>query len=359
MKFDVAISDLKHALSVVKDTIGTDVVGHEGVRIYASKKSNKIKLTTTDGHYYTEIWVPASVKETGKCIIKAKKFIAYVNKLDADKATFSIKANGAIQMKSKRGQQSFQSFDESGFNTPPKLTSEFSFNIAGHVYKQLINSVAFATDDSKQPTRPILAGIHLTSDGTMIELTSTNGVSVAHHRRKLKSKPLDVVLGKKSLVNSARLVKDDEKVTIQVSKNNKFVVKIGEVTYYLPSLAGAFPDVKSILPGREFELEFAADKDELLGILDRASIMLDGKGILQFEKGKVTVTGKNEEHDFSEYITTKLQGESADVRVDVKRMAEIIKHIDADLIQIGIRDKQPITLRPEGKISHTCLLAVG
>lgn len=359
MKFDVAINDLNHALSIVKDTIGTDTVGHLGIRVYASKKSNKIKLTTTDGHYFTETWIPASVKETGKCVIHANKFVKYVNKLDAEKATFSLKPNGAIHMKSKRGQQTFNSFDESMFNTPPKLTTEFSFHIAGHVYKQLINSVAFATDNSKEPTRPILAGIHLSSDGKVLELTSTNGLTVAHHRKKLKSKPLDVVLGKKSLVNSAKLVGDDEKVTVQACGHNKFVIKVADTTYYLPSLAGNFPDVKSILPGREFALEFMADKDELLGVLDRASLMLDGKGILQFEKGKVTIAGQNQETEFAEYITTNLQGEASDVRVDMKKLAEIIKHIDADLIQVGIREKQPITLRPEGRISHTCILAVG
>jgi DNA polymerase III sliding clamp (beta) subunit (PCNA family) len=95
-------------------------------------------------------------------------------------------------------------------------------------------------------------------------------------------------------------------------------------------------------------------------MLDRASMMLDQSGVLHFDKGQVTVLGKTDGHDFSEFITTKIQGKpEGDIKVNLKKMHEIVKHIDAELIHIGIRDKQPITLRPEGKTSHTCILAVG
>jgi DNA polymerase III beta subunit len=359
MKFDVALPDLNNALDTIKDTLGKDAQGHEGIRIYASKKSNRIKLTTTDGSYFTEVWIPASVKASGKYVVKGKKFMGYAKKLDVDKVSLSIKDNGSIMMKSKRGQQTFQSFDEANFLSPPKLDSQFSFHIAGRVYKELINSVAFATDDAKSPSRPILAGIHIVSDGKKMELMTTNGNTVAHFRRKIKSKPLNVVLGKKSLVNSAKAVKDDERVTIQACDNNRFIIKIADISYYLPTLAGVFPNVRSILPKDDFDLQFTADKDEFLGILDRASLMLEGKGILHFEKGKVTLSGKSEDNDFSEYIMTKLQGDSDDIRVDIKQMAEIVKVIDSDMVHIGIRPQQPIVLRPEGKSAHTCILAVG
>ena len=361
MKVDVALDELKRGLQVIKETIGTDSQGHEGIKIYASKKTNRIKLTTTDGSFTTEIWVPAGVKEAGKFVVKAKKFIAYVSKLDVQTVMFSVSKAGGLVLKTKpsRGQQTFISYEEELFPSTPKFKPQFSFDMAGRIFKQLVNNVAFATDTGKDTARPYLQGIHFKSNGKSLEVVSTNGLTIAHYRRKLTSEEFDVVLGKKSLVNCAKLVGEDEKVSMQACENNHFIVKTGLATYHLPTLAGNFPDVKRVLPGKEFDLEFLADKDELLKLLDRASIMIEDSGILQFETGKVTLTGKSQESNFSEFIMTKLQGEASDVSVNVKRMIDVVKHIDSDMITIGVRDKQPLTLRPEASVAHTCILATG
>lgn len=359
MKVIMAYEELKEAAEIVRDTVGTDSIGHEGLRIYASKKTNRVKFTTTDGHYFTEHWISANVEEQGTMVVKAKKFLDYVKKLDVDKVTLKTKPNGTLEFKTKRGKPSFVSYSPDTFQTPSKFTSTFSIDLAGRVYKDLIHGVAFAADQDKNPTRPILQGIHISSNGKMLELATTNGLTVAHIRKKVKSKEMDVVLGRKSLVNSTKVIKDDDKVTLQGDDNNRFVLKVGDTTYYMPTLVGTFPNVKSILPGVDFPLEFIAEKDEFLGILGRASSMLNGKGILHFEAGKVTLSGQTEENDFSEYITTNLQGSASDIKVDVKKMTEIVKNMDADLVSIGVREKQPITIRPEGKKSHTCILAIG
>lgn len=361
MKVDVALDELKKGLQVVKDTIGTETQGHEGIKLYASKKTNRIKLTTTDGGNTTEVWIPAGVKEGGKFVVKAKKFIAYVSKLDVQTVMFAISKGGGLQLKTKpaKGQQTFISYQEENFPKTPKLESKFSFDMSGLVFKKLINNVAFAADSSREASRPILQGIQFVADGNLLKLTGTDGFTIANYKRKIKSDPFNVVLGKKSLVNCAKVVADDEKVTMQACENNHFIVKTGLATYHLPTLAGNFPNTDNVLPGKEFDLQFLADRDELLGLLDRASIMIDGSGILQFEKGKVTLTGKSQEGNFSEFIMTKLQGEATEVSVSVKRIIDVVKHIDSDMITVGVRDKQPLTLRPESSVAHTCILATG
>lgn len=361
MKVDVALDELKKALQVIKDTIGTDTQGHEGIKIYASKKTNRIKLTTTDGGFTTEVWIPAGVKEGGKFVVKAKKFIAYVSKLDVNTVLLSISKSGGLVLKTKpaRGQQTFISYEEVNFPATPKIESKFSFDMAGHVFKKLINNVAFAAEAVRESARPVLQGIHFKSDGKVLNLSSTDGFTIANYRRKIVSDPFDVVLGKKSLVNCAKVVSDDEKVTMQACEHNHFIVKTGLATYHLPTLSGNFPDTKKVLPGKEFDLQFLADKDELLRLLDRASIMIEDSGILQFETGKVTLTGNSQEGNFSEFIMTNLQGEASDVSVNVKRIINVVKHIDSDMITVGVRDKQPLTLRPESSVAHTCILATG
>lgn len=356
MQFTVAVSDLKTGLATVKDTVGKGDQGHMGVRVYASAKTNKIKLTTTDGSNTTETWVAGSVKKAGKGCINAKKFQQYISRLDAEKATLTLKDNGSIMLKSQRGQQTFSGYDAETFNTPPKAKSQAKWNMAGRIFKQLVNGVSFAAGDNSN--MPILEGINLISDGTYLEMTTTNTTLIAHYKKKVKAPEMNITLARKSLINSARFVKDDEKVSLQLCDDTRFIVKIDETSYHMPLLAGKYPALRDIIPKSDFPLEFTIEREEIIGVLDRATAMLDTKGILHFEKGKVILSGKTEDSDFSEYIMTKLQGDAKSVRVDLRRMLDVVKNIDAENITVGVRDREPLTLRPDSKQEQTCLLTI-
>lgn len=355
MKFEVILADFRAALSIVKDTIGTDVFGHEGLRLLVNNKG-RVKITTNDGHYATETWFDATVKKPGKVVVKAKRLIQYVSKLDVEKVTLSLQKNGNLVVESKRGKQTFNSFDESMFISPPKADVQDTLTMSGRFYKQLVGGVAFAASDDKN--RPILEGINLASDGSALTLTTTNGQIVANYTKKMKAPIMDLTIGKKSLVNAMRIVKDSEKITMQSCNGTRFIVKVGSTSFHLPTIAGAYPDLQSIMPSSDFPLEFTVEKEEFSRMLDRASTMLDSKGILQFEKGKVILTGEVEEGEFNEYIMANLQGTASDVKIDIKRLVDIVKNIDAENISIGVRDAKPLTIRPDSKAKHTCLLTV-
>ncbi|MNP18849.1 DNA polymerase III subunit beta [compost metagenome] len=169
-----------------------------------------------------------------------------------------------------------------------------------------------------------------------------------------------MTVAKKSLVNAAKLARDDDKVTIQ-AEAARLIVKHNDITYYIPVYSGNYPQVP--MPKKDFMTSFTLEKSEFLGVLERgASILEDGgsiKGILQVEKGKVIVEGQTQRNDFHESITTEVEGKKAKVTIDLKRMTEILKNVDAEKIQIGIDTGKPVTIRPDGRTDHTCLLAVG
>jgi DNA polymerase III beta subunit len=355
MQFVVPLNDLKAAMNIVKETVGTDSQGHEGMRIYVGKKG-RVKLSTNDGHYATETWFNAKVKAPGKAVIKAKKFHQYISKLDVEEITVTLKDNGNVMVKSKRGQQTFNGFDESSFNTPPSADAKESITMSGRFYKQLIGGVAFAAGEDKN--RPILEGVNIVSNGKSIQVTTTNGVVVANYKKVMKAPKMDITVGRKSLVNAMKIVKDDEKITLQVHNDTRFVVKVGDTSFHIPMLAGKYPNMAAIFPKEEFPLEFIVEKDDFSRMLERAGAMLDSKGILQFEKGKVILTGETDDGNFNEYIMANLQGKANEIKVDIKLLTDIVKHIDSDSISVGVRDMKPLAIRPESKAKHTCLLTV-
>ncbi len=356
MQFSMRIEDLKRGLGMVKDTVGRGDHGSLGIRIYATAKTNKIKLTTTDGYNTTETWIHASVKKGGKGLIGAKKFLSYISKLDAEKGTFTLKENGSMMIKSKRGQQTFAGMDVDTFTIPKKSESKAKWSMAGRIFKQLVNGVSFAAGEIVN--MPILEGINILSDGKHLEMTTTNTQLIAHYKKRVNAPTLNITVPRKSIVNAAKYLKDDEKVSLELSNDTRFIIKVADTSYHMPLLEGKYPNLRDIIPTSDFPLEFVVEKSEILGVLDRAVSMLDTKGILQFEKGKVILSGKTEESDFSEYIMTKLQGKAKSIRVDLKNMLDIIKNIDADNIFVGVRERQPLTIRPDTKQAQTCLLTI-
>lgn len=355
MQLELGVPELKSALAIVRDTIGNDTQGHEGLRLFVNKKG-RVKLTTNDGNYATETWIDSNMKKPGKVVVKAKLFTQYISKLDVDIVTLSLNNKGNLIAKSKRGQQTFNSFDESSFQTLPKSDVNESMTMSGRVYKQLVGGVAFAASDDKN--RPLLEGVNLISDGKSIRLSTTNGDTVATYKKKMTAPLMNATIGKKALVNAMKLVKDDQKITIQSCNDTRFIIKVADTSFHLPTYAGKYPDVTAIIHTDAFPLEFTVEKTEFTHMLDRASLMLDSKGILQFEKGKVILTGETENGNFNEYIMANLQGKATDVRIDIKSLADIVKNIDAEVIAVGVRDQKPLTIKPDSKSAHTCLLTI-
>jgi DNA polymerase-3 subunit beta len=364
MKFTMELIHLNHALAIVKDTIGNDTHGHKGIRIHASKKNNRIKLTTTDGHNSTEMWVDAvNVEKAGTVVVEADRFIRYLQKLDVKEVTVTDKS-GKIEVKSKRGKPTFLLYDAQGFPELPKLDKTASIFLPGKLYRELVNGVAFSTrSEDKKGGLDRLMGVHITSNGSHLQMFASNGLMIAATKKKMKTPVVDAILFKKSLVNSARIAKDDEQVTIQSCNDQVFLVKVRDTTYYIPTIAGTFPDFASVMPKKDsFDAEFTIDKEEILGSLERSTIVLASKeavrGTIHLETKGVTLSGETQEGIFSETLHTKVEGKASDVKVDVKSLIDIIKNINADRIHFGVTNGRPLSVRPAERSDHTCLLSI-
>lgn len=354
MKFHLDLPELVHALNVVKYAIGKGEKGHEGIRLYFGK-NGRVKLTTNNGDTIIEHWLTASkYSGTGKAVIKAQKFIQYISNLQVDTLTLEKTAAGAIVAKSKRGQQTFVSFSEDTFNLPVKYDQKDAFNLSGTVFKQIVGSVAFAAQKDNQ--RPILEGINLVSGKGVVEVTTTNGIMIANFKKKVAMPDMNITVYRESLEQAARFVADDQKVTLQLCDDSRFVIKSGDTTYHVPLLAGNYPSLSKIIP-KTFDFECVVDKEDFNSMLKRATAMLDTTAIMNLDAGKLTITGKTEDGEFNEFIMVDLQGASANIKLDMKRLHETVRNINSDNIIIGVREKKPIALRPDNKTRQICLVS--
>jgi len=361
LQFTCLLQELQYALSVIAPTVGTETSGHPGIRIKCHKKKNRVKLMSTEGAHSTEIWIDATVKKPFDTVIEGDRFIGYISKLDVKEVTVKLD-DERVTVESSRGKPKFGILEPEKFPDLPKIEEELRIDLAGKVFKRLVLGVAFATKPERRGAEaPLLEGINIVSDGKRLKFMSMNGYIIAHCKKSIEAKEMNMTVAKKSLVNAAKTVRDDDKVTIQSDRNTRLIVKHNDITYYIPVYSGSYPAIK--MPKKDFMTSFTLDKHELLGVLERGTSILEdagqAKGILQVEKGKVILEGRTQKTDFHEAIPTDVKGKKTNVKIDIRRMTDVVKAIDADQITIGINEQQPIAIQPEGRSDQTCLLAVG
>ncbi len=362
MELKLDLKDLEYALSVVGETIGNSE-GTAGIYLSANRKKGKLTLTTTDGAHSTTVKIPASVKDAGKTVVKADRFMKYIHKLDIKELRLMC-AGGSLEVYTSASKKptTFGTCDPELFSLPVDLVDpDIQFDLAGKVFKQLIKGVAFCT--STATDRPILQGINFVSDGQRLRVTTTNDRIVAQVKKSIETAEMNLTVSKKTLVHSMKFIKDDDQVTVLSNGTTQVVVKAAGITYYAPVHDGSYPSLKSLLPKQDFVTEFTLQKSELLSVLDRGAIVLEDqkayKGMLLVEKGKVILEGQTQETSFSEPINTNVKGQTQSVTIDIKRMMDILKNMDADAVTVGFRDKMPLAIMPEGSKNHVCLMMVG
>lgn len=354
------VQELQYALSAISPTIGNETNGHLGIRIKSHSKKDRVKLSSTEGSFATEIWIDATVRTPLDFVVEGDRFARYIAKLDAKEASLIVE-DDTLTVKSKRGKPTFSACDPEKFPVMPKSDPDVSFSLAGKVFKNIVLGVAFATKpEKKNESQPLTEGIHIVSDGKKLILTAMNGFVIANYRKNIKTSEIDLTVAKKSMVNAARLVKDTDKVTVQ-AEDSRLIVKHNDISYYIPVYVGEYPQID--VETDSFDTTLLIDKGELLGVLDRGISMLEESGstkaTLDVVKGKMVIEGATQRTKFHETLDTTFSGAKASVRIDLKRTTEILRNMDADRILIGIDKGKPITIRPQTRTDHTCLLAIG
>lgn len=359
MKFKISIDEFKNALNEVKDTIGSEKLSREGLRLLADAKG-RVRLTTNDGSYATDTWVDADVETGGETIIVAKIFYQYFSKLEGKEVEISMPDGDRIMVKTKRGKQIFMSLADEKFGGVTELEPTDVIDVSGRTFKQLVNGVSFATD-SKSKTQAQLEGIHLISNGKITEFVATNHLTIASVKKKLAMPKLSIIIGAKSLTRIARTVRDDEKLSLLVYERGVSAIQYNDTIHFSPLFEGSFPDVSRVLkplseesPNRTFA---TVDRYEFIALLERASYLSEATAYMKIDGMKLSIKGNNPYGNFDEFMFASTEGVGKEAKFHVKALTDIARNIQDDTIEIGIEEGKPITLRPDSKLKQVCLLA--
>lgn len=197
--------------------------------------------------------------------------------------------------------------------------------------KKAIKEVGFAA--AVDDTRPILKGIYFEYEGEELNLVALDGYRLSKKSIAMtEEKDIKVVVEAKNFVDITRLMADETEVEVKITRSY-IVFKFDNTTVASRLLDGNYVKYNSLIP-TEFVINATSNKANLLGSLERASIMSENNNKLVklvLENNKLNISAKSQVGKVEDELDIDVDGDSSlTIAFNAKYLLDALKAIDSE-----------------------------
>lgn len=235
---------------------------------------DKLIMTTSNNEMSIKVEIKKDllleIKEKGSTIIPGIYFINIIKKLEAKNIEIQLIENTII-IKANRSEFKLNSLN---YDDYPIITfiEGNSFEIPAKLLKNIIRVTNYSTSQSEK--RPILTGVNLDTTNNVLNCVSTDSFRLSKININLENEieKFNITIPSKTLSDIDRIL-DNYQNNVKISINqSKILFNIENILYQSVLLEGKYPDVSNLIP-RDFPIIIKFNKEELLGALDRVSLL--------------------------------------------------------------------------------------
>lgn len=297
-----------------------------------------------------------TIEETGAIVLPARFFSDIVKKLPDKKVT--IEVTSGFQADITSGSAKFQINGQDAENFPhlPEIETNKSVTLPNDILKEVIRQTVIAV--SKQESRPILAGVHMTLKDGVLTAVATDSHRLAQRKVVLENIDngidFDVIIPGKSMEELSGMISDvHEYVQMQVTENQVLFI-FGNTHFYSRLLEGNYPETSQLIPqtaDTTVELEAGA----FLSSIERASLLSHEsrndvvKLSLKPSENLVRISGDSPDIGTveEEVVTSALDGNDLEISFNPNYMKDALRSFGQATIKISFTSPlRPFTLVP-------------
>ena len=297
-----------------------------------------------------------TIEETGAIVLPARFFSDIVKKLPDKKVT--IEVTSGFQADITSGSAKFQINGQDAENFPhlPEIETNKSVTLPNDILKEVIRQTVIAV--SKQESRPILAGVHMTLKDGVLTAVATDSHRLAQRKVVLENMDngidLEVIIPGKSMEGRSGMISDvHEDVQMQVTENQVLFI-FGNTHFYSRLLEGNYPETSQLIPqtaDTTVELEAGA----FLSSIERASLLSHEsrndvvKLSLKPSENLVRISGDSPDIGTveEEVVTSALDGNDLEISFNPNYMKDALRSFGQATIKISFTSPlRPFTLVP-------------
>lgn len=214
-----------------------------------------------------------SIEEPGAIVLPARFFNEVIKKLPDKQATIEVFNGLQVRITSGTAEFTINGQDANNYPHLPEVESENTVELASDMLREVIDQTRIAV--SKQESRPILTGIHVTLNNGILTAVATDSHRLAQRKVELcqtADRDFDIVLPGASMTELAKMIADEKDgVKMQITENQALFI-FGNTHFYSRLLEGNYPETSRLIPeSSDTRLEITAS--DLLASIERASLL--------------------------------------------------------------------------------------
>lgn len=353
MKFTCQQQVLSKALNVVSKAVTsrTTIPLLKGFLLQASADQT-LTIAASDLNLTIEKKINIHVEKEGALVVSARLFGDIIRKLPNEEIEIEEKENQQILIRCRSSEFTIVGQPAEEFPHIGEIHGNEPISLNRDLLKEMIKRTAFAA--SIDETRGIIVGVLLEMEKESLNMIALDGFRMAVTRESMKNdEERKIVISARILneINKIITEEDDDKEGIALILDDRKAVFFFDGTrVMLRLLDGEFIKYKDLVP-KEHQLRVIVDRSELLGSIERASLLAkEGKNNLikfSFFQNFLTITSRSEEGNVKEEILLHKEGPDLDIGFNSKYILDVLKAVDDDQIAMEFNSSvTPCMIRP-------------
>ncbi|HJE27477.1 DNA polymerase III subunit beta [Limosilactobacillus pontis] len=363
MKFTINrpafISQLNNVLRAISSKTTIPIL--TGLKMVVDKE--RIVLTGSNSDITIESVIEASnadydltVEDPGAIVLPARFFSEIVKKLPDKQVTIEVTSGFQADITSGTAKFQINGQDAENFPHLPEVETNRTITLPNDVLKEVIRQTVIAV--SKQESRPILAGIHITLHDGLLTAVATDSHRLAQRKVTLNDVDngidFDVIIPGKSMNELSGMISDvDEDVQVQVTENQILFI-FGNTHFYSRLLEGNYPETSQLIPDTA-DTTVELDAGTFLASIERASLLSHEsrndvvKLTLKPDENLVRISSDSPDIGTveEEVATTSLDGNDLEISFNPNYMKDALRSFGQTTVKIAFTSPlRPFTLVP-------------
>ena len=363
MKFTINrpafISQLNNVLRAISSKTTIPIL--TGLKMVVDKE--RIVLTGSNSDITIESVIDASnpdydltVEDPGAIVLPARFFSEIVKKLPDKQVTIEVTSGFQADITSGTAKFQINGQDAENFPHLPEVETDKTITLPNDVLKEVIRQTVIAV--SKQESRPILAGIHITLHDGLLTAVATDSHRLAQRKVALNDVDngidFDVIIPGKSMKELSGMISDvDEDVQVQVTENQILFI-FGNTHFYSRLLEGNYPETSQLIP-KTADTTVELDAGSFLASIERASLLSHEsrndvvKLTLKPSENLVRISSDSPDIGTveEEVATTSLDGNDLEISFNPNYMKDALRSFGQTTVKISFTSPlRPFTLVP-------------
>jgi DNA polymerase-3 subunit beta len=274
----------------------------------------------------------AQVEGDGAVVVSGRTLVEIVRLLPGDEVSIEHKPEeGVVEIVSGTASYRLHTFATEDFPRLPEVELTQLYTVDRDALLETIARVSRAA--SRDESRPVLTGILVRFEAGKVVMAATDS-----YRLSVKETPvtgelpdLEAIIPARALAELSRIAAGSDELQLGVHENH--VVFGSEGTWLTTRrIDGQFPNYKQLLP-EGFEHELPVNRDELLDVVRRVSVMAQRNSPLRlrFADGELTISAQTQDvGEAKESLPIGFTGEPLEIGFNADFLRDGVESVEGD-----------------------------